>query len=153
IEAKTPSFLCDEESQTLAMVAEGKWAVCEQIWLDKLLEYGYIKKNNTGYEPAIVVLNVGTAENSWMTFTDEERKTITRTVEEIKEIVSEANELAFNLIAESLPPLFKDNERMCYFACSNSTISRNIVFMQAIKDGWIKYTENTGKTVGAYIYI
>jgi len=153
IEAKTPSFLCDEESQTLAMVAEGKWAVCEQIWLDNLLEYGYIKKNNTGYEPAIVVLNVGTAENSWMTFTDEERKTITRTVEEIKEIVSEANELAFNLTAESLPPLFKDNERMCYFACSNSTISRNIVFMQAIKDGWIKYTENTGKTVGAYIYI
>ena len=135
------------------MVAEGKWEACEQIWLDKLLEYGYIKKNNSAYEPAIVVLNVDTVKNSWISFTDAERKSITQTVEEIKRIVSEAKEFAFNLTAESLPPLFKDDERMCYFACSNSTMSRDIVFMQAIKDGWIKYNEYTSKVVGAYIYI
>ena len=153
IEAKTPSYLCAEESYALAMVAEGKWEACEKIWLDKLLEYGYIKKNNSAYEPAIVVLNVDTVEKSWMSFTDEERKSITQNVEEIKRIVSEANEFAFNLTAESLPPLFKDNERMCYFACSNSTMSRGIVFMQAIKDGWIQYDDRTSKVVGAYIYI
>ncbi len=153
IEAKTPSYLCAEESRALAMVAEGKGETCEQIWLDKLLEYGYIKKNNSAYEPAIVVLNVDTVEKSWMSFTDEERKSITLTVEEIKRILSEAKEFAFNLTAESLPPLFKDNERMCYFACSNSTISRDIVFMQAIKDRWIQYNEDTSKVVGAYIYI
>ena len=100
-----------------------------------------------------MVLNVDTVKNSWISFTDAERKSITQTVEEIKRIVSEAKEFAFNLTAESLPPLFKDDERMCYFACSNSTMSRDIVFMQAIKDGWIKYNEYTSKVVGAYIYI
>ncbi|MBE6609580.1 MAG: sigma-70 family RNA polymerase sigma factor [Ruminococcaceae bacterium] len=153
IEAKTPSFLSSEEAHALAMVAKGKGEICEQIWLDKLLGYGYIKKNNSAYEPAIVVFNADTAEKSWMSFTDEERNSITQNVEEIKRIVSAAKEFAFNLTAESLPPLFKNNERMCYFACSNSTMSRDIVFMQAIKDGWIKNNEHTSKVVGAYIYI
>ncbi|MBQ7010270.1 MAG: sigma-70 family RNA polymerase sigma factor [Clostridia bacterium] len=153
IEEKTPWYLCDEESRALAMVAEGKWEECEQILLDKLLKYGYIKKNNSAYEPAIVVFNADTIEKGWTRFTNEERASITQIVEEIKRIVSEANEFAFNLTAESLPPLFKDNGRMCYFACTNSTISRGIVFMQAINDGWIKNDEHTGKVVGAYIYI
>lgn len=152
IETKTPSHLCAEESHALARVVEGKWEDCGQDRLDKLLEYGYIKKNNSAYEPAIVVLNVDTTEKSRMSFTDEEIKSITRIVEEIKRIISEAKEFAFNLTAESLPPLFKDNERMCYFACINSTMSRNIVFMQAIKDGWIQYNEHTSKAAGAYIY-
>ncbi len=153
IEAKTPSYLCTEESHSLAMVAEGKWEACEKIWLDKLLEYGYIKKNSSAYEPAIVVLNADTVEKAWSSFTDEERKSITQTVQKIKQIVSEAKEFAFNLTAESLPPLFKNNERMCYFACSNSTMSRNIVFMQAIADGWLKYDEATPATIGAYMYL
>lgn len=153
IEAKTPQHLCPEESHSLSLVAEGEWEACEPIWLDKLLEYGYIKKNSSSYEPAIVVLNPDTIDKAWLSFTDAERRTITQTVEEIKQILSEAKNFAFNLTSESLPPLFKDNERMCYFACSNSTMSRNVVFMQAIKSGWITYDEHTSKAVGAYIYI
>jgi len=153
IEAKTPSFLCPEETRTLLMVAEGKWEACEKIWLDKLLEYGYIKKNNAACEPAVVVINNDTVKNDWTRFTDAERESITHTVKEIKQIVSEANEYAFHLTAKSLPPLFKNNEKMCYFACQNSTLSRGLVFMQAIKDGWIKYDEHTSKTVGAYIIL
>lgn len=153
IEAKTPSYLCAEELRTMAKVAEGKWEACEQAWLDKLLSYGYIKKNNSAYEPAIVVLNADLAEKNWMSFTDEEREAITQTAQEIKRIISDAKEVAFDLTVKSLPPIFKDNERMCYFACNNSAISRDVVFMQAIKDGWITYDEHTSKVVGAYIYI
>jgi len=153
IEEKTPSFLCTEESRTLEMVAEGKWENCEQIWLDKLLDYGYIKQNSSAYEPAIVVLNTGTSGKFPISFTDEEKGSITHTVGEIIRIISEAKEYAFNLTAESLPSLFKDNERMCNLACNDSAISRDLVFMQAIKDGWIKYDECTSKVVGAYIYI
>ncbi len=153
IEAKTPIYLNTDEAHTLKMVAEGKWDGCDQIWLDKLLEYGYIRRNNETYEPAIVVFKNDEIETNWLTFSEAERNSITQTVEEIKSIISEAKEFAFKLTAESLPPLFKNDERLCYFACSNSTMSRDIVFMQAIKDGWIKYDENTGKVVGAYIYI
>ena len=153
IEAKTPSYLCEEESHTLTMVAEGRWEACEQVWLDKLLEYGYIRKNNSAYEPAIVVLHNNAAEKIRMCFTDEERASITQTVEEIKQIVADANAFAFRLTVESLPPLFKENERMCYFACINSIRSRELVLMQALKDGWITYDDRTSKVVGAYIYI
>lgn len=153
IEAKTPACLCTEESQTLAKVAEGKWNACEQVWLDKLVAYGYIKKINSAYVPSIVVLNVNTSEKSWTSFADEEKQSIVKTVEEIKRIVSEAREFAFKLTAESLPPLLKDNARLCCFACSNSMISRDTILMQAIKDGWIRYNENTSKVVGAYIYL
>ena len=153
IEAKTPPYLSTEESRTLEMVASGTSDTCEQIWLDRLLEYGYIRKNNSGYEPAIVVFHADATEKSRMSFTDEEREAITKTTAEIKQILSEAKEFAFHLTAESLPPLFKEDQRMCYFACSNNTMSRNIVFMQALKDGWIRYDETTSRVVGAYISI
>ena len=118
-----------------------------------LSEYGYIQKNNGAYEPAIVVFKNDEAETNWLSFSEAERKAITQTVEEIKSMVSEAKEFAFKLTADSLPPLFKNDEKLCYFACSNSTMSRDIVFMQALKDGWIKYDKDTSKVVGAYLYI
>ena len=153
IEAKTPPYLSAEESDALVKVAKGHWADCGQSVLDRLREYGYIRKNNSACEPAIAVFKQNAPEESWKIFTDDERKLITQTAEEIKGIIAEAKEYAFNLTAESLPPLFRNDERMCYFACINSTMSRDIVLMQAIKDGWIKYGEHTSKAVGAYVYI
>ena len=100
-----------------------------------------------------MVFNVDTEEKSPVLFSDEERRSITDTAEEIRRILSDAEEYAFNLTAESLPPVFRDNDRMRYFACINSRISRSVVFMQAIKDGWIRYDEDTSKVAGAYIYI
>ncbi len=152
VEKKTPPFLCSEESHALAKVIEGEWETCEQHWLDKLVEYGYIKKINCAYEPSIVVFNANTAKKSWTSFTDEEKKPITQAVEEIKRMISEAKEFAFNLTSASLPPLLKDNKRLCYFACSSSMISRGLIFMQAIKDGWLQYNEYTSSAVGAYVY-
>ena len=153
IEANTPVYLTSEEAYALKLVAEGKWESCDQICLDKLLEYGYIRKNNVGYEPAIVVFKTNEIEKTQLKFSEAVRNSIAHTVEEIKSMISEAKAFAFKVTADSLPPLFKNDERMCYFACNSSTMSRDIVFIQAIKDGWIKYDGNTSKVVGAYIYI
>lgn len=76
IEAKTPAYLCTEESQTLAKVAEGKWNACEQVWLDKLVAYGYIKKTGSAYEPSLVMFHACAEENNWMSFSDKEKQSI-----------------------------------------------------------------------------
>ena len=149
----TPAWLSSEESKTLRAVAEGDISACDKAILEKLEKYGYIRKSHDTYEPAIVVLDESRNEDTMLSFSEEERDSIKHTAGEIKNIIRTANEFAFRLTAESLPPLFKNDERMCYFACRNSTMSRDIIFMQAIKDGYIKYDESTGKAVGAYICI
>ena len=153
IEAKTPPYLCAEEAHSLAKVAVGKSEECEPRWLDKLAAYGYIKKNGAAYEPSIAVFRANTAEESLMCFTDKEKQSIAETAEEIKRIIAEARTFSFKLTAESMLPLFKDNERLCYFACSHNMMSRDIIFMQAIQDDWIRYDEKTSKTVGAFIRV
>ena len=110
-------------------------------------------KKDSSYEPTIVVFNNDKASEYWTSFSAAERSAITKTVEEIKSIISAANKFAFKITAESLPPMFKNDERMCYFACANNRMSRDIIFMQAIKDGWLKYDETTSRVVGAYLYI
>lgn len=82
-----------------------------------------------------------------------EKQSISHSVGQIKRILSEAREYAFSLTAASLPPLFKENERLRLFACSSSMISRDTVFMQALRDGWIRYDAHTSRVVGAYVKI
>lgn len=153
IEAKTPPYLCAEEADALTKVAEGSWETCEQSRLDKLQAYGYIQKIRSAYVPSVVVLSSDTAEKVRMRFTDAEKQSISHSVGQIKRILSEAREYAFSLTAASLPPLFKENERLCRFACSSSMISRDTVFMQALRDGWIRYDAHTSRVVGAYVKI
>ena len=153
IEDLTPVNLSPEESRTLIAVAKGEWENCDPILLEKLIEYGYVVKKDSSYEPTIVVFNNDKASEYWTSFSAAERSAITKTVEEIKSIISAANKFAFKITAESLPPMFKNDERMCYFACANNRMSRDIIFMQAIKDGWLKYDETTSRVVGAYLYI
>ena len=44
------------------------------------------------------------------------------------------------------------DEIMCLFDQA-SEISRGYVVEQALKDGWLKYDDNTINTIGAYIYL
>ena len=159
IESNTPSHLSPEEANILKSVAEGNWEQCSQALLDKLLKYGYIRKKDERYEPAIVVFNmeeikvVNKFSESEVDAVACAFKEVAQIAKEIKRIISDAKNFAFKLTADSLPPLFKNDERMCYFACRNSMLGRDLVLDQAIKHGWIKYDENTSKVIGAYICI
>ena len=82
-----------------------------------------------------------------------EKTAISRIVEEIRRIITEASEFADRITANDLPEEFKNDERMCHFACANSKMSRNIVLDQAIKDGWVKYNEGSAKLLGAFVFV
>ena len=153
IESKTPSFLSYEESAVLKAVVEGHSADCDQGLLEKLCDYGYIRKTDAGYEPMIVVFNKEDLEGFLVRLSDTEKKTISATAGEIKEIFTAATEFARKVTSDDLPPVFKNDTRMCDFACGNSKLSRNYILEQAISDGWIKYDDNSSNAIGAFIYI
>lgn len=153
IEAKTPPFLCAEEVHTMEKIVAGEWETCGQIWLDRLAAYGYLRKAGETYAPAIALLDFTAAQKNWECFTAEEQQSISATTEEIRPILSRAREFTSALTAESLPPLFRDNEKLCRYAGNSSMISRDMILMQAIEDGWIRYNENTGKAVGTYMNV
>jgi len=150
---KTPSSLCAEEVHTLKKVAEGEWETCGQVWLDRLAAYGYIQKTGKAYVPAIALPDFTAAQKNWECFTAEEQRSVSATTEEIRQILSQARNFAFTLTAGSLPPLFRDDKRLCAFACDQSMLSRDMILMQAIRDGWLRYDEDTGKAVGAYMNV
>ena len=153
IEKNTPPYLNAEEAMTLKRVVEGKWEACENTWLEQLQKYGYIRKTDSGYEPTIVVFDGHSADKYWQTFSEAEKEKISHSAREIRNILSDATEFASKVTAEDLPVVFKNNARMCGFACRNSKLARNYILEQAISDGWIKCDENTSKVIGAYMYI
>ena len=153
IQHKTPSYLNFDETWALKLVAEGKWAECDAHLLENLLNYGYIRKNGEEYEPAIVVFDGHNTDRYWQMFSDAEKKTVTASVAEIRKILDDATEFARQVTVADLPPLFKNDERLCTFACSNNKYDRKNVLAQALEDGWLTYDDNTAKAIGAYIYL
>ena len=152
IMSKTPEYLDRDEAHAMQAVAEGRWEGCAQGLLDKLIEYGYVAKTESGYEPVIVVFEAD-AESIIESFTDEEKKELKSIADEIRRIIKDASEFATMVTANDLPAEFRNNERMCHFACANSRLDRACVFDQAIHDGWLKFNEGSAKMLGAYIYV
>ena len=150
---KTPDYLSFDETRTLKLVAEGKWAECDDHLLESLLNYGYIRKNGTGYEPAIVVFDGHSTDEYWQMFTDAEKETVFASVAEIRKVLDDATEFVRRVTVADLPPLFQNDKRLCAFACGNNKYERKNVLAQALEDGWLTYDDNTAKAIGAYIYL
>jgi RNA polymerase sigma factor (sigma-70 family) len=54
---KTPEFLLYTDVYTLWLVCNGKIDECDQRYIDSLLKYGYLKKNDDVIEPNVVVFD------------------------------------------------------------------------------------------------
>ena len=148
---KTPECITQEEAVALKKVTEGSAAACEDRLIKKLLDYGYIRKESTGYVPNIVVFN--SSRIDLIKFSDTERACLTSSVNRIKELLAEVSEYSRHVITEDLPPNIQKNSRLCRIACENSGFDRNYVLEQALQDGWLKYDPNTSPVIGAYLYI
>ena len=153
IVAKTPPYLTYEEGMTLKNAVEEKWEECDAELLETLCGYGYMRKCGAGYKPYVVVFEHAGADKYWESFSAEEKDEITETVAEIQKMLNDATDFSYKVTSDDLPPIFKNDERMCEFACRNNKYSRADVLEQALADGWIKYDNTTSPAVGSYIYI
>ncbi len=153
INSKTPPFLSYDESLTLKRLAEGKTEGLEETYLEKLVKYGYAKKSESGYTPAIVVFKGYDTSNTLEKFTDGEKEELKEKAAAIRNLLSSASVYAMNITKKDLPQSFKKDERMCSLACNNTKVEAGHLMHRALLDGWIKYDENTSKGMGAYLYI
>ncbi len=153
IQFKTPEHLTYDEGAALKLVAEGKWDKCEEYLLERLVNFGYIKKAENNYIPNLVVFDGYDTDKYWQSFNETERKGISETANKIRVLLADACAYANQIIKEDLPPLFRDNENMRHVACCNSRFGREYVFEQTLRDGWLKYDQNTSVSVGACLYI
>ncbi len=120
IEEKTPIHLSYDEAYTLWLVCLGRTQESENGYLDKMIEYGYLKKVDGEIKPNVVIFN----SNAKNPQNPELISKLTTLKKEIRSLISQA-----------------------------PNISRGYVVEQALTDGWLKYDDNTNKTIGAYIYI
>lgn len=114
IQEKTPVHLSWNEVYTLWLVCNGKIDECERAYLEKMLEYGYLKKENGVILPNVVVI-----ENDEMLSSE----------------LASVREEIFDLILQA------------------PDIERGYIVEQALENGWLTYSDDMPKTIGAYIYI
>ena len=120
IQEKTPTHLSYDEVYTLWLVCLGRTQESEKGYLDKMIEYGYIKNIGDEIKPNVVIFN-SNAKNP-----------------QNPELISKLTTL---------------KKEICSLISQAPNISRGYVVEQALTNGWLKYDDNTNKTIGAYIYI
>ena len=150
---KTPEYLTHDEALTLKAVVEGKWESCDSYWMDRLLSYGYIRKTETGYDPAIVVFEQGAREGYLASFTNEERESLSAIATEIKAMLREFMDYSARVIEADLPESIASNENLQFIAFQENGADRRYVLAQALKDGWLVYDDKTSPVIGAYMYL
>lgn len=119
IHEKTPDHLNWPEAYTLWLVCSGRTEACEKSYLEKLLEYGYLKKDDA-ILPNVVIFD----RNAEKTYNEQLTEKLTSLRDDIYSLFKQAPD-----------------------------IERGYIVEQAIFDGWLKYDDNTSKTIGAYIYL
>lgn len=115
--------------------------------LDKIVEYGFMKKNGGEYTPYLVVIR-------------DESKLRPESCEELAELGEKIREL-FNyifdetrrLIIDDLPEEIKSIPEAYSTAIEVGTIGRVNVFDTAMEDGWLRYDEENAKTYGGFVIL
>lgn len=153
INARTPQHLSHEEGYALKLVAEGKWQECDASMLEALAGYGYVEKDGEGYLPRILVFDGWGSGKYWDGLSKEDQAEINTLSEQLKAAFGELAVYSDQVIKKDLPARFRYDQNLCELACRNAGFDRSDVLEQAIKDGWLKDDEATGKTVGAFLYL
>ena len=153
INARTPQHLSHEEGYALKLVAEGKWQECDASMLEALAGYGYVEKDGEGYLPRILVFDGRGCGKYWDGLSKEDQAEINTLSEQLKAAFGELAVYSDQVIKKDLPARFRDDQNLCELACRTAGFDRSDVLEQAVKDGWLQDNENTGKTVGAFLYL
>ena len=150
---KTPEYLTHDEVLTLQSVYEGKWEQCEKKYIEKLLTYGFIKKDGTEYKPAILVFDGNNTDKYYMKFSKDTKEELTKLSNLVKQLFSDIWVYATEVIKVDLPSSFRNDERLFRTAIGCSAYDRGYVLEQANKDNWLKYDETTSPVIGAYLVV
>lgn len=150
LDQNTPPVLTYAEGEAMVAVANGRSDTVNDILLERLASYGYIKKTDTGYIPAILVMRK--AHTPAMPRDVQEQLTTLR---------NQACELAIchyrfcrEQIVKEIPGFLKKDIYQIDHACVNIAVFREAVLEEALQQGYLSLdTAHTNKTIGAYLSI
>jgi len=150
LENRTPPVITYADGKAIVSVAEGRSKDVEKAILNRLETYGYIKKTDEGYIPAIMVMN-----------SDKLRDMPKEAQEQFESLRYKARDIAARhylfcreQIYKEIPDFLKEDEFQINHACSCIFSMRGAVLEEAIKQGYLSFDKNNDKQMlGAYLVI
>ncbi len=159
---KTPDFLNRDETATLRSVVEGKSDLNESV-AQRLISYGYLRKEADGYVPTIAVfreaeakklVKYGNRRKKQSEIFWEHAKVRGELNHKVLSLMTDMNLTIREIVRKDLPPSMRDNKKLVdgvvYSLCRNSP-ALGFVVEQAIADGWLAYNDRTSVAIGAFI--
>ena len=150
IENRTPPVLTYADGQAMVAVAEGKSADIDKSILNRLESYGYIKKTDDGYIPAIMVMR----KNKSSKMPKEIREQFEALRHKATEIATRHYLFCREQIYKEIPEFLKEDEFQIDHACVNIFSMRGAVLEEAIRQGYLTFDKDNNKQMlGAYLVI
>ena len=150
LEKRTPPVLTYADGQAMVAVAEGKSADIDKSILNRLESYGYIKKTDDGYIPAIMVMR----KNKSSKMPKEIREQFEALRHKATEIATRHYLFCREQIYKEIPEFLKEDEFQIDHACVNIFSMRGAVLEEAIRQGYLTFDKDNNKQMlGAYLVI
>ena len=135
----------------LKLVCEGQAELCKSCHLEKLEEYGLIRREGESWKPTILVFRQNEVSTRFKRFSSEEQEAIHDRARRIEALMREQHEFSGRAVEEELPELFRRDERPRSMIVDQAVNDRGYVLEEAFRTGWLKDDETTGRTIGAWI--
>ncbi|MBR5365599.1 MAG: sigma-70 family RNA polymerase sigma factor [Clostridia bacterium] len=130
LENRTPLFLSRQEVLTIWRVAVGRMEECDPELLGRVAGYGFLRRTESGYEPAIVVYPVG----------------------EPLDLLPEADRAKLRAMCDKAVAVMRELREIVVDGFG--TLMRGYILEEALASGWLTYEEGkTPGTVGAYLHL
>lgn len=150
ISGQTPDVLPYAEAQALEQLAKGGTEPIKPALLQSLEKYGYIRKTDAGYEPAILVAR----KDRKGKMPKDDREQLDRLRERAKQIATQHYLFCREQIYKEIPDFLKDDDYQIDHACANVFSLRGAVLEEALRRGYLYYDEKDPKRMlGAYLFI
>lgn len=151
IRYRTKDFYDHQEIAALKLVCEGKAELCEPRHLEKLAEYGMIRRDGENWLPTIAVFRSDGEDKRFKRFTKEEQAAVHDRARRIEAMLAEQYAFIRKAMEDELPERFRKNQQIWEMVNDQTVDSRGYVLEQAFRTGWLRDDETTGRAVGAWI--
>ena len=147
---KTPAMMPYVYAQALVAIAKGETDELDESVIAYLEEHGYIKKDGECYKPTFLVM-----------FKSKGKAMPPKELEALENLRSVASKIAMKhyifcreQIYKEIPSFLKDDEYQIDHACANVFDLRGAILEEALRQGYISYTENDErKMLGTFLRI
>lgn len=153
ISDQTPPYLNEEESKVLHEFVIGNAVDANDQIIEKLLGYGYLKKNGSTYIPDIVTIRIEAIRNAVQNMDESVISELSVLAGHTKALLKNLYDEVYGIICADLPPIFSNDIYQCRMAVSNCYFCRGYVMAEALKSGYLLSCNQVSPAIGAHFWL